>query len=91
MKNTKPDCSNHIVPEYLQDLKKVAIDIANMPYDKVEEFFKHYKEKMEIDSDNDFDGERFRVSFLLSQAEIHSDKLESIFNELWKICKPYMK
>lgn len=43
-------CSKHIVPEYLQDLKKVSEDIADMPYDKVVEFLQHLEKKINKDA-----------------------------------------
>lgn len=87
----KPNCEKHKVPEYLCDLKLVATDLADMPYDKLSEFFEHFTEKMAFDANNDFDGERFQVAEYLTHAEIYSEKMKFVFEKLWKICEPYMK
>jgi hypothetical protein len=88
---TKPNCSKHIVPEYLTDLEKVATDLADMPYDKLSEFFEHFTVKLSKDADNDHDGGRYRLSILLTSAWIQSIEMKDVFQKIWKLCEPYMK
>jgi len=85
------NCSKHNVPEYLQDLKKVANDLADMPYDKMVEFLGHLEEKLSIDSENDGKGKRYVLSLFLADSAIKVDELKRVFEKIWKLCKPYMK
>lgn len=87
----KPNCKNHIVPDYLCDLNQVATDLADMPYDKLSEFFNCFMLKIAKDADNDYDDERYKLAMLLTHAEIYSEKLRDEFREIWKLCEPYMK
>jgi hypothetical protein len=87
----KPNCKKHIVPEYLCDLKQVATDLADMPYDKVSEFFNHLTEKLGKDADNDHNGGRYRLSILLSSTWSQSKEMKEMFEKIWKLCEPYMK
>ena len=88
---TKPNCKHHIVPEYLSDLNKTAQDLADMPYDKLAEFFYYFKMKLLIDSENDGKGGHPTLSNGLLKTSLKSEELEEEFNKIWKICKPYMK
>lgn len=85
------DCSKHIVPEYLQDLEKVSKDLADMPYDKVVEFFGYFEKKLLKDSENDIKGGRKRLSLLLNRSAFNVRILKENFERIWKICKPNMK
>jgi len=84
----KPNCSKHSIPDYLSDLKKVASDLADMPYDAVAEFFKHFEKKLIIDTGNDRAGGR--VATMLSAASMKAEEMEEVFEKAAKICKPYM-
>ena len=68
----KNNCSKHIVPEYLTDLKKVSEDICNMPYDKVIELFGHMEKKLKIDAEKDHKGGRLKLWILLNHSFTNS-------------------
>jgi hypothetical protein len=87
----KSNCKKHIVPDYLKDIRKVAEDISNMPYDKVVEFFKHMENKLKKDADNDYEGGRFKLETQLRHAAFWSFKIRKTFEKIWEICEPYMK
>lgn len=83
-------CSKHIVPEYLQDLKKVSEDIADMPYDKVVEFLQHFEKKINKDADKDHERGNYRLSILLGMSGVITRDLKENFQKIWELCKPYM-
>lgn len=85
------DCSKHKVPEYLSNLKQVANDIGDMPYDKVAEFLEYLEKKIHMDSVKDGEGGRRRLSLLLSRASYQITILRIQFEKIWELCKPYMK
>ena len=87
----KPNCSKHIVPEYLKDHEQVAIDLCNMPYNVLAEHFHHMKNKLCIDSENDSAGERYRLANDLEDLAKLMRESEDLTKEIWKICEPYMK
>jgi hypothetical protein len=87
----KSNCSKHKVPEYLKDLGQVASDIADMPYDKVVEFFDHLALKLEFDAENDRKGGRVRLFILLRHAAFRVGEARESFEKIWDLCKPYMK
>ena len=84
------DCSKHIVPEYLSNLEQVANDLADMPYDKLVEFFGHFEKKVMIDSKKDGEGGRVQLSVLLSRASFSLSVVKIQFQDIWKLCKPFM-
>lgn len=85
------NCKNHIVPEYLSDLEKVATDLADMPYDKLSEFFGHLEKKVMKDSVKDGEDGRRRLSLLLSRTSHQIKMIKEQFDRIWELCKPYMK
>ena len=86
----KPNCSKHIVPEYLKDLRQVAIDIGDMPYDKLYEFLGHLSLKINDDAMKDIDGGRLKLGRKLTRLanDIDDARFEAV--DIWKICEPYM-
>lgn len=85
------NCSKHKVPEYLQDLEKVATDLADMPYDKLVEFFDHLQKKLSKDSDRDHELGHYRLSILLSNSYLNVIELRDTFKKIWNLCEKYMK
>jgi len=86
----KNNCSKHIVPEYLTDLKKVSEDICNMPYDKVIELFGHMEKKLKIDAEKDHKGGRLKLWILLNHCSFRIGRVKEEFEKVWEVCKPYM-
>ena len=89
--NNKPNCAKHKVPEYLLNLEQVANDIADMPYDKVAEFFGYLSEKVKADAVNDWNGGRAKLGVALLLVSLTTTRVKAIFEEAWAICKPFMK
>jgi len=87
----KSDCSKHIVPEYLSDLKKVAEDICDMPYDKVIEFLEHAERKLIRDANNDRKGGRLKLWILLTNSAFRIRETTREFEKVWEVCKKHMK
>lgn len=87
----KSNCSKHKVPDHLKDLKQVATDLSDMPYDKIMEFFGYLETKLNKDADNDYKGGRFLLSNKLKQSVFRVGKVKEVFEEIWKICEPFMK
>ena len=84
------NCKYHIVPAYLSDLEQVAKDIADMPYDKVGEFFYHLEKKLSIDSQKDKEGGRIILACNLKKCENQARLMKNQFDIIWKICEPHM-
>jgi len=61
----------HQIPSYLDDLKQVAYDIADMPYNKVAYFFYCLGTKLESDSENDRKGGRYFLAHELKKASLY--------------------
>jgi hypothetical protein len=80
----------HHIPEYLENLKQVAEDIGDMPYDKVAYFICMLQTKLEKDSLNDEKGGRFLLSNELKKASIEACRLKERFLKIWDTCKKYM-
>lgn len=87
----KPNCSKHIVPEYLQDLRQVAIDIADMPYDKLMDFFHFLSLKIRQDGDKDIAGGRDQLGIELNKLATEINGARFITEKIWNICEPYMR
>jgi len=90
IKQMKNNCSKHIVPEYLSDLKQIAEDIGNMPYDKVVEFFDHFEKKLKKDAKSDFKDGRLKLYTLLSVCIVRTKNIKQSFENVWDLCKRYM-
>jgi hypothetical protein len=80
----------HHIPEYLENLKQVAEDIGDMPYDKMAYFLYMLQIKLEKDSLNDKRGGRFLLSDGLKKASIETCHLKERFLKIWDICKKHM-
>jgi hypothetical protein len=78
------------VPEYLSNLKQVANDIGDMPYEKVVEFFEHLQTKIKKDSESISD-KKMRLSLLLERAAFNLYVDQDQFKKICEICKEYDK
>lgn len=80
----------HQIPDYLEDLKQVANDIADMPYDKVAYFLYCLQHKIEKDSESDQKGGRYFLANQLKKAALEIEILKERFIRIWGLCAKHM-
>ncbi len=77
--------------EYKGGLKDVAEDVADLRYDKTEEFLTLFSEKIKKDAEADFGRGRVRLSESLHATSKALLEAKEHMAKAWRISEPYMK
>lgn len=81
----------NIPSKYSWTLEELTVEIGNLKYDSLRDFFALLSQK--ILEDSEADKWRWRIQLSIKLREL-SDKLkdaELLSDEIWNICEPYMK
>lgn len=73
------------------NLEELAQAVFGMRYDRVVDFLEHAGKELRRQSEGDKGRGRMKLSKLLSDAEQKTKELQEIMEEIFLICKPFMK
>jgi hypothetical protein len=72
-------------------LEELAQNIFRMRYDKVSEFLFYVQKEIQRQSEGDALRNRAKLSKLLLEAQQKTGELKKIMDEIFVVCKPFMK
>ena len=80
-----------LVEKYDGTLEDLAIDVANLSYDKVEEFITYLFKEILRQSNDDGSRGRNKLSNALKITSFYLAATAGQLKIVWEICKPYVK
>lgn len=79
------------IPGYPEDMKKLAEDIGNLRYDKLDELFCRLLDKIHADKEKDRTAGRRILAQTLEDLAYYLDKAQEEASYAWEICEPHME
>ena len=77
--------------DYKDGLGSIAEDLADLRYDKLENFLEYFRDKVEKDAVADHERGRTKLSASLHMTAKALGEAKDHMAEAWRLSKPYMK
>jgi hypothetical protein len=79
------------IEKYDGTLQELTVDIGNLRYDALADFFRLLSEKIETDAVKDRSSERYKLAVSLCACAEKLREASADIDRSWKICEPYTK